>query len=319
MKRKTLFLSAVLAAAATLPALAQEAYPARSVNAIVGFPPGGAADLVTRQLAESMRSKFPEGIVVVNRPGASGTNAIASLTRSRPDGYNFALVPNSNLTIGPQIQELSYGTPDDYVAVINVVSFAPVLVTRKESPMRSARDIAKAAQAAPGKISVGYPGEGTVSHLNAEAFKTAAKIQMINVPFAGWGQAAPALLGGHVDSMVVQPIEAVQQRESLNILGSFSKQRQAGLPDVPTFGEQGYDVALEARYLLIVPKGTPDSIVKYIHDAAQAAMDDPSFKEFVESRGMQPNYQDTGTVQAALWDEYKRYTPLLQETNLLKK
>lgn len=297
-----------------------QTYPAQTVTAIVGWPAGGGADIVMRLLAEGMRTQFPNGLVVVNKPGAGGTSAISAMVQSaKPDGYTFAIVPNSNLAIGPQLNKLKYNTPDDYDFILNVVSFAPILVVTKDAPYKTGKDFIEAAKAQPGKLSIGFPGETTISHLNVEQLKLAASMDTVNVPYAGWGQGGPNLLGGHITASVAQPADVMPQLDvTLRALGSFSDMRQAALPDTPTWKEQGYPAAFSAKYLLIAPKNTPAQALKYIHDAAKGTMESPNFKEAMKTRGMEIDYQDPIKIKQLIWDDYKNYTVVLKKIGALK-
>ena len=311
---------ALLVVGLAFAAQAQDAYPSRAVNAIVGFPPGGISDLILRQLAEGMRSKFPAGLVVLNKPGGGGTTALSVLSADKPDGYNFAIAPNANLSIGPQISSLHFKNPDDYTVVMNTVSSAPVLVVKADSPVKNAKEFVAAAKAQPGVLSVGYPGEASVSQLSLAQISRATGIKVINVPFAGWAQGSPALLGGHVFAMIAQPGEVMPylQAGTLRAIGTVSPTRLESAPQIPTWKEQGFDVALGTKYYLVVPKATPANVVKYIHDAAKATMDEPSFKEFAKQRGVEIEYADGKKSKEWLWEDYKSSTVLLQQVGLLK-
>ena len=301
-------------------AWAQGKYPAHPVTAVVGYPPGGAADLVMRQLAVLMEPKFPAGLVVMNRPGAGGSTAVTGIFQSNPDGYQFAFVPNSNIALSPQVHKLPYKNPDDIEPIINIVNYSPILVVSKDSPYKSARDLLDAAKVAPGTVSIGYPGDTTISHLNVLELEHAAGVEVLKVPFGGWGQVGPQLIGGHIAAAVAQPVETMSflQAGSIRALGSFSDERQPGLPDLPTMKEQGAAVALGVRYLLIIAKGTPPEIVQYIHDAAKAATETPKFKAFAAKSSLEIVYQDGKTVREVAWDDYKKYGELLKDIGVAK-
>lgn len=312
--------SALLLACPACAAHAQDRYPARPVTALVGYLPGGAADLVMRKLASLMAPHFPAGIVVENRPGAGGSLAVAALVKARADGYQFALVPHSNLALSPQVNPLPYKTPDDVMPVINIVRFAPVMLVSRDSPHQSLADLLEAARKAPESASVGFPGVTTLSHLNLLELQRATGTRFINVPQKGWGEGGPQLLGGHLTAAIAQPIEAVPYLKAgqLRALGSFSETRQSGLPDVPTFREQGVEVAFGVRYLLIVPKGTPEEAVRHIHDAARAATQTPEFRQFAADSALDIAYEDGATTRESAWADYRRYTPVLQQNGLVR-
>jgi tripartite-type tricarboxylate transporter receptor subunit TctC len=310
---------ALIAAAIALPAAAQ--YPDKPVTMLAGYPPGGLVDIVARLVAEGMKPKFPRGLNVVNRPGAAGSLAVAEVVRAAPDGYTFALTPHSALVIASQMQDLAYKTPDDYEAFINLVAYYPMIAVRIESEYKTIQDLIADARANPGKIRVGSPGEGTSSHLNLEELMARTGTKMIHVPFQGWGQSSPALLGGHIEAVVAQPgeLKGAVDGKRMRVLVNFRPQRLASFADVPTAKEAGWDVANGVWYLLIVPKGTPEAVVRTLHDAAKAAIDDPKFAADMANRGIDVDYRPGNALRADLWREYKLHTEILRRIGMLKK
>lgn len=303
-----------------LPAAAQ--YPSeRSLTLLAGYPAGGLVDIVARVLAEGMKSKFPKGVVVVNRPGAAGSVAVVEVVRGRPDGYTVVLTPASALVIQAQLNDLAYKTPDDYEPVINLVSYYPNLVVRSEAPWKNAQELISEAKASPGKIRVGTPGEGTSSHLNLEELIFRAGIKVTHVPYAGWGQSAPALLGNHIEAVVAQPGEVKPQVDGkkLRLLMVFQPKRHALFPDVPTARELGWEVANGVWYLLAAPKGTPAPLLGYVHDAARAAVEDSAFASVMTARGVDVDYRPGEQLRGDLWKEYKLHTEILRRIGMLKR
>jgi tripartite-type tricarboxylate transporter receptor subunit TctC len=312
------FILAVLLAFA-FPVAAQ--YPERPVTMLTGYPAGGLVDVVARLLAEGMKPKFPRGLVVQIKPGAAGSVAVTELVRSQPDGYTFILTPHSALVIAAQLQDLAYKTPDDYLPFINLVSYYPMIAVRTESPYKSAQDLVADAKAKPGEVRVGSPGEGTSSHLNLEEFMRLAGIKMIHAPFQGWAHSSTAVLGGHIDAVVAQPGELKGQVDGkrMRVLIAFQPQRHPVFPDVPTAKELGWDVANGVWYLLMAPKGTPAPVVKYLHDAAKQAIEDPKFAKLMAERGIDVDYRPADALRTDLWREYKAHTQILQRIGMLKK
>src|SRR3954463_8445465 len=257
-------IAAALLAALSLPAAAQ--YPDKPVTLLAGYPPGGLVDVVSRLVAEGMKPKFPKGLNVVNRPGAAGAVAVAEVVRSAPDGYTIVLTPHSALVIAAQLQDLAYKTPDDYDPFINLVSYYPMIAVRSESEYKTIQELIADAKANPGKIRVGSPGEGTSSHLNLEELMYRSGTKMVHIPFQGWAQSSPALLGGHIEAVVAQPGELKGQVDGkrMRVLVNFRPQRLPSFPDVPTAKELGWDVANGVWYMLLAPKGTPANVVHYL-------------------------------------------------------
>lgn len=311
--------SLALLALAALPCAAQ--YPERAVTFLANFPPGGLVDTVTRVVADGMKPKFPHGITVVNKPGAGGAVGVTDLIQAKPDGYTILLTPQSSLVIAPQMNpKLAYKTPDEYDPVINVVAYYPLLAVTEDAPWKTVQEFVADARANPGKMRVGTPGEGTASHLNLEEFIFRTGTKMTPVPYAGWAQSSPALLGKHIEAVVAQPgeVKPLVDGKRIRVLAVFQEKRHAAFPDTPTSKESGWDVANGVWYLIIAPKGTPAPIVKYIHDAAKAVVDDPAFAKTMDARGVDVDYRAGESLRADLWKEYKLDTEILKRIGLIK-
>lgn len=304
---------------AALPAAAQ--YPDRPVTLLSGYPAGGMVDIVARQLAEGVKARFPKGVVVLNRSGAGGAVAAAEVAGGKPDGYNIALTPLSTLVIQPQILDLRYKTPDDYEPIVNVVSYYPLLVVKPDAPWKDIQAFIDAAKRNPGALRVGSPGEGTSSHLNLEALMHATGVKITHIPYRGWGESSPALLGGHIEGLVAQPGEAkpMVEGKKMRPLVVFQHSRHPAFPDAPTAKELGWEVANGVWFLLMAPKGTPAAILKYIHDAVKPAIEDPAFARAMELRGIDVDYRPGDKLRADLWREYKLHTDILRRIGMIKK
>jgi tripartite-type tricarboxylate transporter receptor subunit TctC len=311
--------AALIALCLALPAAAQ--YPDRPLTILAGFPAGGLVDIVARVVADGMKPAFPKGVVVVNKPGAGGAVAVSETVQARPDGYTIVLTPLSSLVIGPQLNPaLSYKTPDDYEPVINLVAYYPLLVVKADAPWKTIQEFVADAKANPGKMRVGTPGEGTSSHLNLEEFMFQTGAKMTHVPYAGWGQSSPALLGGHIEAVVAQPGEAKPQVDGkrMRAIVMFQQTRHPAFPDTPTAKESGWDVANGVWYLLVAPKGTPAAAIKHIHDAAKVVVDSPAFAKTMTARGVDVDYRPGDKLRADLWREYKLHTEILKRIGLIK-
>ena len=312
-------LAALAALILALPAAAQ--YPERPVTMLAGYPPGGLVDVVARLVAEGMKPKFPRGLNVVNRPGAAGAVAVAELARATPDGYTIVLTPDSALAIAAQMQDLAYKTPDDYEPFINLVAYYPMIAVRTESEYRTIQDLVDDAKKNPGKLRVGSPGEGTTSHLNLEELMVKTGAKMIHVPFQGWAQSSPAVLGGHIEAVVAQPgdLKGPVDGKRMRVLVNFRPERLKSFPDVPTAKELGWDVSYGVWYMLLAPNGTPPQVVHYLHDAAKAAIEDPKFGADMSNRGIDVDYRPGNVLKADLWREYRSYSELLRRVGLVRK
>jgi tripartite-type tricarboxylate transporter receptor subunit TctC len=302
------------------PAAAQ--YPERPITILTGYPAGGMVDIVARALSEGLKKKYPKGVGIVTRPGAGGSLAVAELVQAKPDGYTVILAPLSTLVIHPQLNDLPYKTPDDYEAIINVVSFYSLLAVKADAPWKTVQEFVAAAKASPGKLRVGSPGEGTSSHLNFEEMKRLAGINLTHVPFSGWGESSPALLGGHVEALMAQPgeVKPLVDGGKMRVLMVSQAKRHPAFPDAPSAKELGWgETASGAWFMFVAPKGTPGPVLKYIHDTVKAAMDDPQFVNTIKQRMIDIDYRAGDQLKADLWKEQKFHTDVLVRLGMIKK
>jgi tripartite-type tricarboxylate transporter receptor subunit TctC len=315
-----LWLASVLAAVA-LTSPARAAYPERPVTMICPFPAGGAMDIVARHLVEAMKPHFPKPITIVNRAGAAGTIGNAEAVQARPDGYTIGISAVAVLTVQPHRTDLPYHGPDDYEPVIKLVNLPIVFAVRADSPAKTMRDFLETARSAPGKLRVGSPGIGTILHLNLEALKREAGVDITHVPFAGGAETVPALLGGHIDGLNVHPSEILPhvQAGKARVLAVYQERRNLIFPDAPTFREFGHDITLGVYYLLIAPKGTPPAALTLLHDAARKAMDEPGFVGMAKTRGYVIDYKGPESLRQELWDSYRKNEVLIKTLGLGKK
>jgi tripartite-type tricarboxylate transporter receptor subunit TctC len=310
---------AALILACAVPAAAE--YPERPLTMIAAYPAGGMVDIVARPMAELMKKKFPKGVAVLNRPGGGGSVGTAEAVQAKPDGYTTILAPLSTLVIQPQINDLPYKTPDDYEPILNVISFYSVFAVRADAPWKTVQEFLAAAKASPGKLRVGSPGESTSSHLNLEELTRRANVKVTHVPFSGWGEGSPALLGAHIEAIVAQPgeVKPLVDGKKLRVLTVFQRTRHPMFPDAPTVKELGYDFSFGIWFVLTAPKGTPAPILKYLHDAAKAAMDDPGFIKLIADRGVDIDYRTGPALRQDLWREYKEHGDILRRLGMVKK
>jgi len=317
MLRALLLVALVFASA--LPAAAE--YPERALTIVHPYPAGGMVDIVGRPMAESMKKKFPKGVAILNRPGGGGSVGVSEVVQAKPDGYTVVVAPISTLIIHPQLNELPYKTPDDYEPIMSSIAFHPLLAVRDDAPWKTVQEFVNAARTNPGKLRVATPGEGTSSHLNLEQLMVAARFKVTNVPFSGWGESSPAVLGGHVDAIVAQPgeLKPLVDARKLRTLVAFQNKRHALYADTPTARELGWNAALGVWFVLTAPKGTPPAAIKYLHDAAKAALEEPSFVTLMKNRGVDIEYKTGEQSRQDLWREYKEHTEILKRLGMIKK
>jgi tripartite-type tricarboxylate transporter receptor subunit TctC len=290
----------------SLAAAAQDAYPSRPITMIVPFPPGGVADIVGRPLAATMEKTLRQPVVVVNRTGAGGAVGMAAAAKSAPDGYTL-LMGLSSISIFPVSDRINGKTPayelKEFAPIALVTADPTVLVVRTDSPYRTLKDFVDAAKARPGKINYSSSGVYGTLHVAMEIFANAAGIQLFHVPYGGGGPAVTALLGGQVEALASGPAAAIGQIRGgkMRALASWSTERLALLPEIPTFKELGYDAEFYIWSGVFVPAATPAPVVSRIREAVREAANSADFRSAMEKVSTPVSYLDAPEFQK-YWD-----------------
>ena len=254
---------------------------------MVGFPPGGGADIVSRIVAPYLAERLGQPVVIENKPGASSNISIQTVVNSPPDGYTLLFVPASAAVNVTLFDNLSFNLLRDIAPVSGLIDFPLVMVANPSLPAKSVGELIAYAKANPGKISIGSFGTGSTSHVSGELFKMMAGINLIHVPYRGEAAALPDLLSGQMQAIFgVMPASLGYIRDGrLRPLGVTSAKRQALLPDVPAIAEflPGYEAS--GWYGVTVPKGTPPQVIDKLNKAVNAALVDPDTRKRLDDLG----------------------------------
>jgi tripartite-type tricarboxylate transporter receptor subunit TctC len=276
---------------------ADEPYPAHPITMVVPFPPGGAADIVARPMAEAMSRFLKQSVVVLNRAGAGGGIGMAYAARAKPDGYTV-LLALSSLVVLPEADKVR-GQPQmfqiDRLKPIARFSADPVvLVVRADSPWKNLKDFLAALRAQPGRYTFGTSGNYGTMHVPMVQMLTATGTTMVHVPYTGAGPAVTALMGSQIDAVATGPstVSSYIKAGTLRPLAEWGDARIPSLPSVPTLKEEGIPVTYTQWTGLFVPAGTPDAVVGKLREAARAAASDPAAIKSLETQGTEVQYQD---------------------------
>jgi len=278
---------------------AQEAWPTRSITAIVPFPPGGQADLAARPIANALEKILGKPVIIDNRAaGAGGSVGNASAARADPDGYTL-LVTLSSLAVLPESDRL-FGRPPAYevsqfTPVARILADPTLLAVPASAPWKTLQDLVDDAKKRPGEIPYGSSGPYGTLHVAMEMFTNAAGIKLLHVPFRGAGPAVTALLSNTIQALASAPGVLKPQVDDgkMRVLANWGAERIKSFPDLPTFKELGYkDVEFYIWAGLFTPKGVPEPIVRRLRDAMKQAMADPAVTRIFETAGSPPAYQD---------------------------
>ena len=279
---------AALAMAASISASAASAqsYPNRVIRIIRGFAPGGAADTLSRIMAEGLSKQLGQNVIVEAKPGAGGNIGSEAVAKADPDGYTLGLVTGGHAISGALYSDLRFQPVDSFEMISTIVYYALVVAVRSDFPAKTLGDLIALAKAKPGTLSFGSVGFGSTHHLAGELLKKSAGIDMVHVPYRGDSQAIGALLAGDVPVIVGTTVLVAPQIESGAVRGLAvtASTRSALLPNVPSAAEAGlkdYDVRTWAG--LLAPKGTPPGIVAQLNGAVQASLADPAIKSKLEA------------------------------------
>jgi len=300
MTRRRALLAGTTAALA-LPRIAAAWEPARSVQLIVGFPPGGGTDLQARALAEAAQRFFPVPIVVLNRPGAGGAIAAQYVAGLPPDGLNLLVGGGSESTSLPAFRDLPYDPKRSFRAVLRITRQPLLIVVRRSNRFTDMRQAVEAAKQAPGTVTHASSGIGSIYHALFVLLSKAAGAEFLHVPFAGGAPSLQALLAGTVEMAVLAPEETggLLQSGEIRALAVCSAERIPILPQVPTLREQGWDLVVENMKGLNAPAGLPDEIAASLHDRFRRALAEPAWTGFLERTGTFAGYLDGPGYQAA--------------------
>jgi tripartite-type tricarboxylate transporter receptor subunit TctC len=276
--------------ATALPAAAQT-YPSRSINLIVGYSPGGQADLIARTVAKRLEETFKVPVVVENRPGAGGMIAAQSVAKAAPDGYTLVLVTDAMMTIDAHLQGANkFDINASLDPLINMI-FAPLFVAvHKDVPADSVKGLAEFGKQKPQALSFGTSGASTPHRLAGEILQKRGGFTMLHVPYKGTAASVADVVGGQIP-VVVGAATALQphaETGKIKILGVTSRERFPSMPNVPAIAEtfDGFNVV---SYMgLMVPKGTPADIVGLLNKEINGIVNDPAMKGWMEKQGMIP-------------------------------
>jgi tripartite-type tricarboxylate transporter receptor subunit TctC len=276
----------------TVPFACAQAYPAKPVSLLVGFAPGGSADVLARLVGQKLSTAIGQQVVVDNKPGAGGTLAAATVAKAPADGYTLLFVTSGHAGSGALYPKLSYDPVKSFTPVAKVGASPVVIVVPAAAPLRTLQDMFAAARKSPGKLNYAAGGGGaTVTALAAEYLKGEAHIDMLNIPYKGSGPALTALLGGEVDVGFDIPSSALPHIKAgkLRPLAVTSAQRSSVLPDVPTVAEQGVPkFEVQGWFGVLAPAATPAPVVARLNKELETILHQPDVKERLAALGVEP-------------------------------
>lgn len=314
---KIFLLATVLGAPGTAPR-AEEQYPARPVEIVVPFAPGGAVDVTGRIVAKALGNVMGKSFVVINRPGANSNIGNLAVARAQPDGYTL-LVSSIGLAANQALyKNLGYDALTDF-SPISLVSIAPLgLFVNKSLPVSNLQEFIAYLKQNPGKLNYASYGVGSSSHLAAELFQHETGTKMVHVPFSGNGPATMATVSNTTQVTFCSTVAALPfvLNGSLKPIAFGDDQRSPQLPDVPTFKESGLDFTMGTWFGLLAPARTPQTVVDTLSKALKQALHDPEFEKIATSQGARITVTSPEEFGRFLKLETERLSKVVREANI---
>ena len=297
-----------------------QAYPAKTIRMIIGFPPGGGTDIVGRIVAQKLGESLGQQVITDNRGGASGQLAAELVAKAAPDGYTIMMAHIAAISILPSlIARLPYDAQKDFVPITLAAIGPNLLVVHPSVPVKTVKELVALAKARPGQLQYASPGAGTVQHLAAELFKLQAKVDMLHVPYKGSGQSIVDLVAGHVhlnfDS--VPPVINHVRSGKLRAIAVTSEKRFSLLPEIPTVtegGVPGFDMS--TWWGLVAPAAVSKDIVARLHGEAVKLLRQPDVKERIAFVGAETVGNTPEEFAAYIRAEAEKYARIVKAASI---
>ena len=300
-------------------AASAEGYPNRPVRVVVGFPAGGPTDVIARLVAQKLSVALGQQFFVENIGGAGGNTASAQVARAPPDGYTIMAI-STGFVVNPSLYaKVPYDAVKDFSAITLVAVSPNVVVVNPAVPAKSLPELVQLIKDNPGKYSFAGPGVGSTPHLGGELFRLAFNLDLVHVPFTGAAPAIQATIGGHtpIAFTALPPALSAVQAGQLRALGVAASERASGMPDVPTFAEQGIkEQEADTITGIVAPAGTPEEIVDLLYQEIAKAVAQPDVKERLTALGFKPVANKPDEFGARIKLEMEKWGKVVRDAKL---
>ena len=319
---KSMAVAAALSTALSATARAQSDYPTRPVSLIVPYAPGGVADVGMRMLGEKLSNRLKQQFVIENRPGAGGVIAAQAGASAVADGYTLLMTGNNYAIAEALFNKLPYNMLTDFASISTVSFYDLLIVTRPESPLKSAQDFVAAAKANPGKINIGTINPGSTQNLAAELFLSTANIKAAIVPFRTSPDMVGAVMRDDVDVAfeVYAAISGLLADKKIVALASTGPKRTVYLPDVPTViegGIKGYEVS--SWNGISVPAATPKTVVATLGAAMKDVIPSPDMQSRAAQMGMEMRWGTPDDMTARMKSDIAKWGAVIEAAGIPKQ
>lgn len=293
-------------------------YPARPVRMLVGYPPGGGMDTISRVLAPKLSEALGQQFVIENRPGASGGVAAEALVNSTPDGYVLMVAESGTLALPAVNPKVALDPVRQFAAVGGVCTLPLAFVVNAGFPARSTPELIAALKANPGKYSYASPGIGTLQHLAFELFSRSAGVEALHVPYKGATAMMPDLMSGQVQIAVISALAAMGPTRAgrIRTLAVTSAQRLPSAPEWPTVAETLPGFSAAPNVFVVAPAGTPLLVIQRLGNAIQKAVTSKDVEETFARQGATPMPSRPAELAAQIAEEVKRWAAVVKDAGI---
>jgi tripartite-type tricarboxylate transporter receptor subunit TctC len=297
-----------------------QTWPTKTITIIVPFPAGGSSDVVARLVAAALNEKLGQQVITENRAGAAGNIGAAAVARAAPDGYTLLLAtpgPGANNKL--LYRSMPYDPERDFTPIVEVADTPVIMVTSPKSPVKTMAELIAYAKAHPGKLNVGFPGNGTYGHLAVELLQRQAGIKLTLVPYRGGAPLTTDLLGSQVDigADFMPTYIPLVTKGSLGALVVMAPERSDLLPQVPTAREGGLaDLDAAGWFALMGPRDMPVEAVQKINAIVNAFLQSDSAKKQLAALGTRPVGSTPDHLRALIAKELATWGPIIREANI---
>ena len=291
-------------------------FPSKPIRVIVGFSPGGTTDLIARAVAGVAPEYLGQSLIVINKPGASGTIAAREVAQAKPDGYTLMIAGGSETVSVGHFKKLPYHPINAFAPITRFVRARMLINCNANAPWKTFKDFVEDAKKNPGKYKYASSGHGGIYHAALLAICDRAGIKMKHIPYKGGAPGLAALMGGHVDLAVASDAEAwpLVEGGKIRSLTLTSLDRSPVMKDVPTLKELGYDVYLENQKGFVAPAGTPKERIALLNDAFKKTYDHPAFKKLADKLKLELGYMGPDEFKKSLQDMYNQIGEVLKNS-----
>ena len=299
-----------------------QGYPNKAVKIVVPFPPGGATDIVTRIVAQKLSEAWGQAVVVENRSGAGGNIGADAAAKAAPDGYTLLMTSGSIVTANQYIyKKMSFDPAKDLTPITNVASGPQVIVVNPSFPAKTLKELIDQARAKPGVLNYGHAGIGSQTHLAAENFLYAAKLDITSIPYKGEAPAMTDLVANQINMVVANIAGAIGfvNHGTLRALAVTGKQRSPQLPDVPTVAETIPGFENIGWFGLMAPAGTPKEIIDKVYRDTAKVLDSAELRARFYVLGMAPVGNSPADFTKAIHEESARWAKVVRERKIVVK